>query len=337
MIRTLVASCAPMFVALAVVGCGGSEPPPPEAPANPPPAAEPAKAPEAAPAAAATPAPEPKKDEPKKSTPALVIKDAGFSTPESVFHDTTDDVYLVSNINGNPGDKDNNGFISKVSPDGKVLELKWIEGGKKGVKLDAPKGMSISGDTLYVADISVVRAFDRKTGKPKADVKLDGATFVNDISTDGAKTYVSDTGIKFTDKGPESTKSAAVWVIEKGKAKSLAKGDELGGPNGVVAGKDGVWVVTFQSGELYRIDEKGQRQQVQKLPKGMLDGITVVGDTVLVSSWEAGTIYRGKPGGTFEPAVTGMKAPADIGYDAKRSRVLVPLFKDNAIEVYDVK
>ena len=72
-----------------------------------------------------------------------MIADAGFSTPESVLHDAASDVYLVSNINGNPLDVDGNGSISRVSFDGTVAQLKWIEGGANGVTLNAPKGMAI--------------------------------------------------------------------------------------------------------------------------------------------------------------------------------------------------
>ena len=42
----------------------------------------------------------------------IEVTDVGFQTPESVLHDTTADVYLVSNINGAPAEKDDNGFIS---------------------------------------------------------------------------------------------------------------------------------------------------------------------------------------------------------------------------------
>ena len=336
--RVLARFTSSLLLSSAVVACGGAETPPPEAPPVPS-AAPPAEAP-AAPAApqATAPAAAAPKKEPPRVEPALVVRDAGLATPESVLYDAEDDVYLVSNINGSPGDKDNNGFITKVSPEGKVLALKWIAGGAKGVTLDAPKGMAISGGTLYVADLSVVRMFDKKTGKPKGEVKLAGATFVNDVvAGDGGRVYVSDTGVKFTDKGAEATKTEAVWLIEKGKAKVVAKSDELGRPNGVLGAKDGVWVVTFGSNELYRLDEKGQRQDITKLPQGGLDGIVPVGDSVLVSSWDAGAVYRGKPGGTFEPIVSGVKAPADIGFDTKRSRVLVPLFTENAVAVYDVK
>jgi hypothetical protein len=94
---------------------------------------------------------------------APVLRYSGFSAPESVLYDTAADRYLVSNVNGQPLATDDNGFISLLSPSGEVLDLKWIEGGKNGVRLDAPKGMTIADGVLYVADISAVRTFDLAT------------------------------------------------------------------------------------------------------------------------------------------------------------------------------
>jgi hypothetical protein len=112
---------------------------------------------------------------------------------------------------------------------------------------------------------------------------------------------------------------------------------ELNGPNGVLfVGKD-VWVNSFGSDELYRLDDKGAKQDVTRLPSGGLDGMTTMGESILVSSWKGSAIYKGKPDGSFEPVVTGIGGAADITYDAKRSRVLVPRFADNAVEAYDVK
>src|SRR5690242_8332725 len=93
----------------------------------------------------------------------ITVTDSAVKTPESVLYDPMADVYLVSNINGSPVEKDNNGYISRVSPDGKVLTAKWIAGGVNGVKLDAPKGTALRGDTLFVSDIDVVRLFNRNT------------------------------------------------------------------------------------------------------------------------------------------------------------------------------
>jgi hypothetical protein len=322
---------APLLLVLAA--CGGSEPPP--APPPPPPPVETPPPPPVAsvaptPTVEAPPAPPPA---PPKPTPVLSLRD--FATPESVLYDAKADVYLVSNVNGGPSAADGNGFISRVSPDGSKVDLKWIEGGKKGVKLDAPKGSAIVGGTLYVADITRLRMFDAATGKPKGEVPLAGATFANDVvaGPDG-KVYVSDSGIKIDEKGITPTGTDAVYVVEKGKAKVLAKGDELGKPNGLLWSADKLWVVTFGSGEIYSLDKAGKKGDAQKLPKGTLDGIVPVGDSLLVSSWEAQGVFKGKPAGNWDFVLPGLKAPADIGFDSKRSLVLVPLFQDNVVEAY---
>ena len=73
------------------------------------------------------------------ATDAVLVDDVGFSTPESVLHDPTADVYLVSNIVGNPAEVDGDGFISRLSPSGEVLELRWIDGASDAVTLHAPR------------------------------------------------------------------------------------------------------------------------------------------------------------------------------------------------------
>ncbi len=271
--------------------------------------------------------------------PTAVFSIRGFQTPECVLYDPDGDRYLVSNINGKPTEADNNGFLSVVSPEGKITIEKWIEGGKNKVTLNAPKGLGILGGVLYVADLDTVRMFDVKTGAPKGDIKLAGATFANDVAIgmDG-KVYVSDSGLKQNAKGDfEPTGTDAVFTIDKGKATPLAKDKELGKPNGLVLGPTGLFVVTFGTGELYRLDDKGKKHDAIKLPKGSLDGVVLVGDSLFISSWDASAVYKGKPAGPFEVVIANVKAPADIGYDTKRGRVLVPLFMDNAIEAYEVK
>ena len=319
-----------------VLGCAGSSPPP-EAP---PPA------PSALPAAPITvvkspepekPAPAPAPEKPAAPSPVFRVTE-GISTPESVLYDEANDRYLVSNINGKPDGADNNGYISELSPDGKVLREKFIAGGVSKVKLDAPKGSGISGGVLYISDISVVRLFDLKTGAPKGDIPVPGATFLNDITVakDG-RVFVSDSGMKVGPNGFEPTGSDAVYVIDKGKLKPLAKGKELGGPNGLVAVANGVLVNTFNSDEVYRLDEKGMKQDVTKIPAGGLDGMALLGSTLLVSSWKGSAIYRGSLNGKFDTAFAGLGGAADFGVDSKRNRVVVPRFLDNAVEVYELK
>ncbi len=71
---------------------------------------------------------------------------------------------FVSSINGQILDRDGNGYISRLSPDGKVVNAKWVTG------LDAPKGMRSIGDTLWVSDIDEVVAIDIAKGQIAARV-----------------------------------------------------------------------------------------------------------------------------------------------------------------------
>ena len=126
-----------------------------------------------------TPAPTPLPPTPPAAAPAptskasaqgFLLEGVGFRTPESVLYDPKADLYLVANIHGDPSARDGNGFISRVSPEGQVVALKWIDGQAEGVTLNAPKGMALTGERLFVADIDVVRVFDRNNGAPLAEI-----------------------------------------------------------------------------------------------------------------------------------------------------------------------
>lgn len=263
----------------------------------------------------------------------------GLATPESVFFDAVSETYLVSNINGAPLAKDNNGYVTELSTDGTVLVAKLVAGGERGATLHAPKGLVVHAGTLYVADIDTVRLFDRKTGAVKGEIKVTGATFVNDLSLgpDG-RLYLTDSGLdaKFAPTGTDG-----LYVIELGARpvlKTLVKSKALHQPNGVLATKDAVYVVTFGAAELQKYDLKGRAVGAPTvLPKGSLDGLVAVGDEFIISSWEGAALYRGRFGGPFTAVVSQLKAPADLGYDPKRTLVLVPRFEEHRVEAWTVE
>src|SRR4051812_20711854 len=87
----------------------------------------------------------------------------GFQGPESVKYDPEQDVWFITNMTGAGSIKDGNGYISRISASDPDSAIVFVEGGKNGAELDSPKGLAIHGDTLWVADISVLRAFDRHT------------------------------------------------------------------------------------------------------------------------------------------------------------------------------
>jgi hypothetical protein len=269
------------------------------------------------------------------AAPQAITISQNLQTPESVLYDAQQDVYFISNINGQPLAADNNGYISRVNPDTLQMDAKWIEGGKPGVTLDAPKGMAVAGDILYVADITTVRKFDRKTGAPKGEIKIPGSSFLNDLASDGPSVYVSDSGLKAGAGGSfESSGTDAVWKIVGNKAQRIANGPDLKRPNGVEVVNGKVWVVTFGANELYQL-ENGKKTNVVTLPKGSLDGLVHLDDgSFLVSSWDGKAVYRGPQSGPFTPVLENINAPADIGYDTKRKRLLVPHFMDSIVTIH---
>jgi hypothetical protein len=268
----------------------------------------------------------------RHAPPALAVI-GDLRTPESVLHDEQQDLYFISNVNGALLDADNNGFISRVQPQSMKVELKWIEGGRNGVTLDAPKGMAILGDTLYVADIKAVRKFDRRTGAPLGAVTLTGATLINDLTTDGKSVYVSDTGLLL---GPGTTfyrtGTDAIWKITGDQPEKLAATTDLHNPNGLDIVDGTLRVITFGGSTIYELS--GGRQKVlETLPRGQLDGIIHLDDgTPVVSSWLGEGVYRHS-----EPILSGIDAPADIGYDRKRHHLLVPSSGTNQVTIHALR
>jgi hypothetical protein len=251
-----------------------------------------------------------------------------------MLYDPVADVYLVSNINGSPLAKDDNGFISRLAPSGEVLALKWIDGSSGEVTLHAPKGMALKGDTLLVADIDEVRLFHRGTGSPLGSRPIPGATFLNDVTVgpDGS-VYVTDSGLRAEAQGFVPSGTDAIYRFDAaGQAVVVVRDTALGRPNGIVADDSALIVVTFGSGEIYRVDPaSGSTLEVlPPAPAGQLDGVVRLADgSLLVSSWECQCVYQVHAGGHYMTAVDSVPAPADIGFDARRNRVLIPLFTEN--------
>jgi sugar lactone lactonase YvrE len=268
------------------------------------------------------------------------VADAGFMTPESIVHDAVADVYFVSNINGGPLDEDDNGFISRVTPDGQVENLRWIDGANPSFNLHAPKGMAIRGDTLFVADINTVRLFNRATGEAIERIDIEGATFLNDvaIAPDGNTLYVTDTGVQGNDMRPAGTDAVYRIAVRPGAGgETIAKNADLGGPNGIAVGSRGVWVGTFGSGEILNFGAENVKTVVMGRSNRQIDGIVILPDGFAFSSWgDSAVYYVPFAGGTLTSLVTGIEAPADIGYDSRRNRLLIPQFMANKVLIRDL-
>ena len=257
----------------------------------------------------------------------------GLQAPEAARYDHDQNVWFIANINGDPFGKDNNGFIARLTPDGKVDSLKFIAGGRGGVTLNAPKGMAINGDTLWVADIDAVRGFNKKTGASITSVKAAGAKFLNDITAgpDGTL-YVTDTGLgpKFSHPGPDR-----IYQIKGGKATVALESKDLAGPNGIAYMDEALLIAPFLGTNLVAWSPGEKTVRPIGAGPGQQDGIEVLPDNrLLVTSWADSSLFVLEDGKATRIAYP-VPSPADIGFDGK-SRVAVPLLMENRVEFWEL-
>ena len=270
------------------------------------------------------------------SAPVKTIASVGFDEPENLVYDAAADVYLVSNIVGDPATRDNNGFISRVSPDGKILNLKWIAGGVNGAVLDAPKGLAIRGDTLVVADVGGVHLFDRRTGAAIASHSLPGLV-MNDVQwgADGTL-WITDTGPDRSQAPVDTSKDLdAVWqILPSGEVRAVARGLALDRPDGVLLDDNGALVSTFGANRIEHVDARGERGQrtVMTLPGGRVDGLRRLPDgAMVVTSWDTKSVYRARPGDSLRVLLGGVTSPAGVAVDTKRGRLAVTSMQGNTM------
>lgn len=266
----------------------------------------------------------------------ITVANVGLAGPESVVHDPADDVYYVSNINGGIADKDGNGFISRIAPDGRVLALKWADGATAGTTLHAPKGLAIAGRTLYVADIDTVRLFDLATGAPQGSVLIPGATFLNGLAALPSGEVVG-TESALLAEGATVTPTGKDFIYRIGKDRQvavIAQSPQLNQPNGITAlSSGGFLVATRGAAEVYELSPAGEKRHVRTLPGKIVDGVGLTPDgRVFASSWETSEVYTVASDGRVASPFGKLAAPAaDFHFDLQRGRILLPLLRANSL------
>ena len=274
------------------------------------------------------------------TTPVRVVSIEGFSTPESAIYDAAQGVWFVSNINGNPSAKDNNGFISRLTSDGTIDSLHFVTAGRNGVKLNGPKGLALVGDTIWVADIDAVRGFNSHTGALVGTVEIGNkAHFLNDmvVGPDGTL-YITDTGLLFDAKGNASHPGPDRVFAIKGRTLSIvAEGAWLEGPNGITfdAAAGRFIIVPFGGTHLLAWDPLSKKVDTLGTGPGSQDGVEFLNGRLLVTSWADSTIFT-VTGAGDRKVITGVPSPADIGIDRSRNLIAIPVFTQNRVEFWKV-
>ena len=238
-------------------------------------------------------------------------------TSESVIYDKKRDVLYVTNLNLEPRLKDGNGFVSRVSTDGEITDLHWVDG------MHAPKGTAIVGDTLFVADIDELIVIDINKGVIARKVPSAGAGMLNDITSDSdGNLYITDSDANKILK--YSNGNLTDW---------LTNGLNL--PNGLLAENDRLLLASMGSMDLVSIDLESK--SVTKLADslGAADGISFIGtkDHYIVTDWN-GEIFMVNPDKTrtslLKPKDQQINT-ADCEYIAEKNLLLVPTFFKNSV------
>ncbi|HKG92088.1 MAG TPA: SMP-30/gluconolactonase/LRE family protein [Gemmatimonadaceae bacterium] len=262
--------------------------------------------------------------------------------PESVRYDPAQDAYLISTVGGYGSTRDNNGAILRVDAGDVSRVLTLAKGGKNGVTLDAPKGLALHGDTLWVADIDVLRAFDRRNGAPLATVDFRPlhAVQLNDVAIgpDG-NIYVTDTGIDMTEWGVIHRGGDRIYSVGPGRAISaIGKVGPITFPNGLTwDARNGRWlVVTFDPFEskLYALGRNDSTPTLLASGKGRFDGVEVLDDgRILVTAWNDSSVHAITPDGDAR-IVRDLTDPADLGVDTRRGVMAVPLLTMGKVQLW---
>jgi len=272
----------------------------------------------------------------------LVASIDGISGPESVRYDAEQDVFFVSAIRGYGSIADDNGYILRVSAGDPGEMSVFVHAGAPGVRLDAPKGMTISGDTLWVADIHTLRGFHRRTGAPVASIDLapHGAMLLNDVvaAPDGSL-LITDTGILMSDLGVIYQDSGRIYLVAPDRSvRVLTQDPALAHPNGIAwDAANNRWIVVsfapFHS-QVYALQPDGSGRQVLFETIGRFDGVEVLADgRIAATAWNDSTVFV-LAGETRTRVGSGLVQPADLGYDSKRNRLAVPLVTPGRIDFF---
>ena len=271
---------------------------------------------------------------PEKGTAKLELlwEAQGFNNPESVIYHESSNTLFVSNVNGSPVEKDGNGYISKVLLDGTILKMQWVIG------LNAPKGLAIHDNTLYVSDIDTLVAIDIPSGTITNTYKVDDAKFLNDVTASNqGEIFVSDMLLN------------RIYRLSNDQFNLWLESTELENPNGLHAEGDhlilGAWGVitdgfaTEIPGHLKSISL--QDKSITSLggdPIGNLDGVESDGNNgYYVTDWMAGKLFQINTNGEATLLLELEQGMADHEVLLEQKLILLPMMKNDKVLAYRIK
>jgi hypothetical protein len=246
--------------------------------------------------------------------------EATLTTCESVYYHASGNELFASCINGNPTDKDGNGFISKLSLSGEITTLNWIAG------LNAPKGMGIFNRKLYVSDIDRVIEIDLDKAAIIKEYPVPEAKFLNDITIDpDGNVYISDMA------------TSKIHRLANGIMETWLTNANIISPNGLFYEEGEILIGTKNGIFSTNIEDKRTWQVI--MVEGGIDGLEGAGNgNYIISDWNGKVQLVNEH---KDPVVllntTDQKInAADIEFDPVSKTLFVPTFFDNRVMAYEL-
>ena len=264
-----------------------------------------------------------------------------LQSPYSFVNDPVEKSYFISSVNGEAETADNNGFITKLDHNGKLLNLKFIQGGKDDITLHAPKGMALVEHILYVADLNTLRGFDTTTGKPVVALTIRPPatsqaeplhTSLSDVTFDGkGHLYCSDQKTNTIYRVDLATQTVSVLITDR----------SLAGPSGLA--------IHPKSGQIIAVSwEKGTISEIS--PEGVVTEIVSNGfftnrfqnlrgvdfdrwGNMYVSDFTTGKVWRMSWDKRFQVIAEFLPSPGDLSIDRANNLILVPYELAHAAEM----
>lgn len=263
---------------------------------------------------------------PAWQTPAV------FDQPESVVFDAQHKLFYVSNVGGNPNEADGDGYLTQLSLDGKIIEQHWLKG------LNAPKGMAIVDDTLYVSDINelvVINLTDKKIIQRHLAPQ---AKFLNDVAADAnGNIFVSD------------MLTNTIHRLANDQFETWLHNEKLEAPNGLLIEGNQLIVASWGNmtdgfataipGHLKTIDIASKTIQSlgDATPAGNLDGVEPDGNgNYFVTDWMVGKLLHISPIGISKTLLSLDQGSADHAVILSQGLIIIPMMKTNTVLAYHI-
>lgn len=247
-----------------------------------------------------------------------------FKVPESVTYDPTREILYVSNIFGSPLEKDGNGFISKVSLTGEVVDLEWV------TELNAPKGSALLEDKLFVTDIDQLIVIDIRTGGKLHTFSDKQAVFLNDVAIDKAgSVYVTD----------YSGVNSAIYRLKDNEFKIWMRGAEINRPNGIYIADDQLYFGNSGDGKIKSVNLNNNTIRTIADVGSGIDGLKIYNEGYfIVTDWAGKTSLISQSGKISELINTTADKinAADIEYIPGKNLLIIPTFFDNRLFAYQI-